>query len=191
MYELPLIYHINRCAFSPAGDRLVVTRDPLDRVDFVFASLVESLRLKPFFPTCALRLSPLSWLERGHRLKRSHTVVPHRWIGDSRDAREPADSTQNNVPNVTTTVAVIVLVISTIILGGLIAVLAHRAARRSNSRPMRLFSIGFGILTLGLALGGVLAVTVRIDAQEGLLIQGVFVVIGLAVLLRSLYMRLP
>ena len=95
------------------------------------------------------------------------------------------------LPNVTTTVMVIVLVVTTIILGGLIAVLAHRAARRSDSRPMRQFSIGFGILTIGLALGGVLAVLFRIDAKEGLLIQGVFVLLGLAVLLRSLYMRLP
>lgn len=95
------------------------------------------------------------------------------------------------LPNVTTTVMVIVLVITTIILGGLIAVLAHRASRRSDSTPMRLFSVGFGTLTAGLALSGVIAVLFSIDAKGGLLIQGVFVLLGLAILLRSLYMRLP
>ncbi len=95
------------------------------------------------------------------------------------------------LPNITTTVMVIVLVISTVTFGGLIASLAHRAARRLHSRPMQLFSVGFAILTAGLATSGVLAVLFRLDAKEGLLIQGVFVLVGLGVLLRSIYMRRP
>ncbi|WP_225336330.1 DUF7521 family protein [Halomicrobium urmianum] len=95
------------------------------------------------------------------------------------------------IPNVTATVLVIVVVISTVLVGGCIAYLAHRAARRSESSPMYLFSYGFGVLTVGVALSGLLVVLFRLDAKEGLLIHGVFVLVGFGLLLRSLYMRVP
>jgi len=95
------------------------------------------------------------------------------------------------IPNVTATVMVIVLVLTTVLVGGCITYLAYRAARRSGSSPMYLFSYGFGVLTIGVALSGVLAVLFRLDAKEGLLIQGVFVLVGLGLLLRSLYLRTP
>lgn len=95
------------------------------------------------------------------------------------------------IPNSTTTVIAIVLVMSTLIFGGLISWFAHRAASRLNSEPMQTFSIGFGVLTAGIALSGTLSILLQLDATEWFLIQGVFVLFGLGLLLHSLYVGLP
>jgi hypothetical protein len=80
-----------------------------------------------------------------------------------------------------------VVVITAVLVGGGISYLAYRAARRSESRPLRLFSVGFGTLTVGFAVGGVAAALLGVGAAESVVLQGVFVVVGLGLLLRSLY----
>jgi hypothetical protein len=92
-------------------------------------------------------------------------------------------------PPFTTVIAVVTTV--TIVIGACIAYLARRAARRSDSRPLRLFSYGFGVITLGLLVGAAGAVFLGLDVERTLLLQGLVVAPGFALLLRSLYAISP
>lgn len=91
------------------------------------------------------------------------------------------------IPDATVTVLLTVVVISTILIGGCIVYFAHRAATRIGSKPLAMFSYGFGVLTLGYVAGGSTAIFSGLTAQEALLVQGLFVLLGLGLLLRSLY----
>lgn len=95
------------------------------------------------------------------------------------------------LPDTTATVMVVVLVVSVLILGGTISWLAYRAARRLRSRRMEVFTVGFLTLTAGIVVGGTVTVLVGIDAKEGFLLQGLLVLLGLGLLLRSLYAQVP
>jgi hypothetical protein len=61
---------------------------------------------------------------------------------------------------VTTPVAIIAMKTVTLILGGLITYLSYKAYRRTGAEPLRYLSVGFGIVTLGSLLAGVIAVIV-------------------------------
>jgi hypothetical protein len=94
-------------------------------------------------------------------------------------------------PDTTTTLLVLVVTTAAFVLGGCISVIAYRAARRRDSKPLRLFSYGFGLLSVGLLAGGLGTLLFRVSPERSLLVQGAFVSVGLLVLLRSLYVAGP
>ncbi|WP_436930758.1 DUF7521 family protein [Halosimplex halobium] len=87
----------------------------------------------------------------------------------------------------TITVATLVVTTVAVVLGAFVASLAHRAANRTSSRSLSLLSYGLGAVALGPLVGAVGAVTLGLDAESTLLVQGLFVAPGFALLVRSLY----
>ncbi|WP_255198271.1 DUF7521 family protein [Halorarius litoreus] len=78
-----------------------------------------------------------------------------------------------------------------LVLGGLVTHLAYRAYRRTHGRELGLFTLGFGLLTLGFAVGGTLHQLLGADLLTGVLAQSLLSALGLATLVYSLYVRLP
>jgi hypothetical protein len=95
------------------------------------------------------------------------------------------------IPTTTSTVLLVVVTMATLVVGGSIAHLAYRAARRTDSEPLRLFSYGFAIIAGGLAVSGLVSLVTTWTTGEVLLVQGGVVMIGFAFLLRSLYLGTP
>lgn len=75
----------------------------------------------------------------------------------------------------------------TLVLGGLITYLAYKSYRRTQSRALGALALGFGIVTLGAFLGGVVDQLLDADFQLGLLIESVLVALGFSVIVYSLY----
>lgn len=78
-----------------------------------------------------------------------------------------------------------------LVLGGLVTHFAYRAYRRTHGQELRLFALGFGLLTLGFAVGGGLHQLLGADLLTGVLAQSLFSALGLATLVYSLYVRTP
>lgn len=74
----------------------------------------------------------------------------------------------------------------TFVLGGMIAALAWRAYRRTTSRALRAMAIGIGLVTTGMATGGLLHQFTGTDLLTAVAIQNSFVALGFAVLAYSL-----
>ena len=88
---------------------------------------------------------------------------------------------------VTTPVAIIALKTLTLLLGALITYLSYRAYRRTGAPALRALSIGFGFVTLGTLLAGVLDQVLQFRIQVGLLVESALVAVGFAVIVYSLY----
>lgn len=82
-----------------------------------------------------------------------------------------------------------IVVVKTFVLffGMLITYQSFKAHRRTGSRPLRALAIGFGLVTIGAALGGVANQVFNVAFSIGILIQSVLTVIGFAVITYSLY----
>ncbi len=87
----------------------------------------------------------------------------------------------------TTPIAIIALKTLTLLLGGLITLLAYRAYRRTGARPLWYLSVGFGIVTLGSLLAGVVDQVLQAGFQLGQLVESAMVALGFAVIVYSLY----
>lgn len=90
---------------------------------------------------------------------------------------------------VTTPIAIIVLKTITLILGGAITYLAYKAYRRTGARPLRFLSLGFGFVTLGTLLAGIIDQILDFGFQLGQLVQTALVTVGFAVIVYSLYVE--
>ncbi len=88
---------------------------------------------------------------------------------------------------ITVPTAIVVMKTLTLILGGAITYLAHKAYRRTRARPLRFLSFGFGIVTLGSLLAGVIDLVLQMDLRVGLLVESVLVTIGFGIIIYSLY----
>jgi predicted acyltransferase len=90
---------------------------------------------------------------------------------------------------VQTTLAVAVGIVTTValVVGGRLAVAAHRACRRAESHPLRLLSYGLGLVTAGIGVGGVLAFPLDVGAGRVVLLQDLLVGLGLLVLFGALH----
>lgn len=75
----------------------------------------------------------------------------------------------------------------TMLLGGLVTLMAFRAYRRTGAPPLRALAIGFGIITLGGVLAGVGDITGTTDLETSVLVQSVVTALGFAVITYSLY----
>jgi hypothetical protein len=88
---------------------------------------------------------------------------------------------------VTAPVAIIAMKTVTLILGGLITYLSYKAYRRTGAEPLRYLSVGFGIVTLGSLLAGVIDQILQAGFRFGLLVESTLVALGFAVIVYSLY----
>jgi hypothetical protein len=88
---------------------------------------------------------------------------------------------------VITAIAVVKFVI--LLLGGGITYIAFKAYRRTGEDSLRVLGIGFGIITLGAILTGVANQFFSVGLALGVLINSLFVALGLAVIMYSLYIQ--
>lgn len=76
--------------------------------------------------------------------------------------------------------------LATLALGSVIAVVAHRAYRRTGNRSLRALAIGFGLLAAGAVAAGLLHTVVGLSLAESQTVQSLFTAAGLAVIVHSL-----
>jgi hypothetical protein len=88
---------------------------------------------------------------------------------------------------VTTPVAIVALKTLTLLLGGLITYLAFKAYRRTGTQSLWYLSVGFGIVTLGSFLAGIVDQLLRASFRIGQLVETTLVAVGFAVIVYSLY----
>jgi hypothetical protein len=74
-----------------------------------------------------------------------------------------------------------------LILSGLITVLARRAANRTGSSSLRLFSVGFAVITAGALVGGAVHQLAAPGLRVGVLVESLLTAIGFVLLAYSLY----
>jgi uncharacterized membrane-anchored protein len=76
-----------------------------------------------------------------------------------------------------------------LVLGGLITHLAYRAYSRTGTPELRWFSVGFGIITLGALIGGLLDIVLGVRLATGVFVESILLALGFAVLAHALYAR--
>lgn len=86
-----------------------------------------------------------------------------------------------------TDVLVVVLKTVTLLLGGLITLLAARAYLRTGAAALRLLAVGFGLVTLGSLLAGGLDQVLAVGRDDALLVESALTALGFGVIVRSLY----
>ncbi|WP_324662875.1 DUF7521 family protein [Haloarcula sediminis] len=91
-------------------------------------------------------------------------------------------------------IGIVVAKTLTLIMGGLITYFSYKTYRRTGASQHRWLTLGFGVITVGAILGGVLDLAVSRFFAEDLLYTSVFVsstltAVGLGVILYSLYVR--
>ncbi len=88
----------------------------------------------------------------------------------------------------TTAVALAVVKTLVVIVGGTITFYAYKASRRTGHPSLRLLAIGFGLITLGFALAGVIYELLSVSLLAGVLIESLLMLAGFLVIAYSLYM---
>lgn len=73
-----------------------------------------------------------------------------------------------------------------LIIGGLVAYLAHRAYRRTGTESLRLLSYGFSLVVFGVLLAGVTFELIGVSLRLGILVESLFVLIGMSIIAYSL-----
>lgn len=82
---------------------------------------------------------------------------------------------------------VILVKLVTLALALVLTHLTYRSYRRSGREEIRALSVGFGAITAGIVLGGVLYQVLGYDLLVGLLAEGVLSAFGLGMIVFSLY----
>jgi hypothetical protein len=88
---------------------------------------------------------------------------------------------------ITTPTAIVALKTLTLVLGGLITYLAFKAYRRTGAPSLRALAVGFGVVTLGTLLAGVVDQLIPGAFRLGLLVESALIAVGFAVIVYSLY----
>lgn len=70
--------------------------------------------------------------------------------------------------------------------GGLITYYAVKAYRNQGQRQFGFLAAGFGIATLGAALGGIVHEIIGTELAVGVIVEGVFVAVGFGLIAYSL-----
>ncbi len=76
-----------------------------------------------------------------------------------------------------------------LVVGSVITFFAFKAYRRTRRQALGYLAIGFGIVTLGLVLAGLLTEILGVSLATGVLIESVLVLIGFLVIAYSLYVQ--
>jgi O-antigen/teichoic acid export membrane protein len=85
------------------------------------------------------------------------------------------------------TSTIVALKTVTLILGGLITYFAFKAYRRTGSPPLRALGLGFGAVTLGSLLAGVVDRLLETAGTSALVVESALTAVGFAIILYSLY----
>jgi hypothetical protein len=83
--------------------------------------------------------------------------------------------------------AIVVSKTITLVLGGLVTYLAFKAYRRTDASALRALSVGFGVITVGAIVGGLVDILSNLGVLFGVLVQSVLTMVGFAVIVYSLY----
>jgi hypothetical protein len=86
-------------------------------------------------------------------------------------------------------VAIIALKTITLILGGAITYLSYKAYDRTRARPLGFLALGFGFVTLGSLLAGVIDQVLELGFRLGQLVETALVAVGFAIIVYSLYVE--
>lgn len=84
---------------------------------------------------------------------------------------------------------IIIAKLVVLVLGGVITHLAYRAFRRTGATALKLFAIGFGVITVGALIGGGIDQFSGFGLAVGVLVQSSLTAVGFGVLAYSLYVR--
>jgi hypothetical protein len=76
-----------------------------------------------------------------------------------------------------------------LLLGGGVTYIAFKAYRRTGENSLRVLGVGFGVITLGALLTGVANQFFAVSLELGVLINSLFVALGLAIIMYSLYLQ--
>lgn len=87
------------------------------------------------------------------------------------------------------TTIVAVLKTLTLLLGGLITYHSYTAYRRTASPALRALALGFGFVTVGAFLAGVVDQLVPVDPTLALVVESIFTTVGFVIILYSLYVE--
>lgn len=87
------------------------------------------------------------------------------------------------------TAVLIAAKVSVGLLGGAITWLAYRAARRTGSAALRLFAVGFGLITVGGFVPEGLIHLPGVEFRDALLVRSLLTLVGFGVLFRSLHLQ--
>lgn len=87
------------------------------------------------------------------------------------------------------TIPIVVIVFKTITLGlgGLITYLAAKAARKTGSTGLTYLAVGFGIVTFGSLLAGIVDQLLVFDGYEALVLENALTMVGFGIIAYSLY----
>ncbi|MDQ2050448.1 hypothetical protein RBH26_08100 [Natronolimnohabitans sp. A-GB9] len=88
-------------------------------------------------------------------------------------------------------IALALAVVKTLVLvvGGVITYFAFKAYRRTRQRALGLLALGFGLVTLGLFLAGLLYELLGVRLATGVLLESLLVLAGFLVIAYSLYVQ--
>ena len=89
------------------------------------------------------------------------------------------------------TAIVVALKTLTLALGGLITYFAFKAYRRTDSPALRALAVGFGVITLGAILAGVIDQLLPFGTDAALVAESVLTAVGFAVILYALFVDGP
>ena len=84
---------------------------------------------------------------------------------------------------------IVALKTATLILGGVITYFAHKAYRRTGSNALRYLALGFGIVTLGAMLAGVMDQWSPFGLAYSVALESSLTLLGFAVITYSLYVE--
>lgn len=85
------------------------------------------------------------------------------------------------------TVALAVVKTLVLLVGSVITYFAFKAYRRTRQRALGLLTLGFGIVTLGFVLAGLLHQVLEVDLTVGILLESLLVLVGFSIIAYSLY----
>lgn len=75
-----------------------------------------------------------------------------------------------------------------LLLGSVIAYTAYKAYRRTGSGSLRALALGFGVITFGALLAGIVNQFLSVSLKVGVLIDSILVAIGFAIIMYSLFL---
>lgn len=85
------------------------------------------------------------------------------------------------------TTAIVATKTVTLILGSLITYFSLKAYRRTGQSALRSLAIGFGIVTAGAVVAGILDLFTSLDLLVGVLVNSVLTMVGFVFITYSLY----
>ncbi|SEW28356.1 DUF7521 family protein [Natrinema salifodinae] len=88
-----------------------------------------------------------------------------------------------------TTLALAVVKTLVLVVGSVITYFAFKAYRRTRQRALGYLAIGFGLVTLGLVLAGMLYELLAVPLAMGILLESLLVLAGFLVIAYSLYVQ--